>query len=300
MIISLRSRYFLLIIIAVLVLLIIKRQGFALDTAPDPIERQRDEYRLKKLLQPILIDILKDEYLALSVNVMYILQHEPVINNQTKITKLVLPGFGTKITLNNKGNSISGYIDRYERYYTLVLMVTNRLFPSVENNIVNLFRERGHLDIGGKDTLKIMIVADERKEIEKPDEQKLKKEKNLDNLIHKIKKDNKEKEKRLAKLFPNLKKPLGPVDPRDEAESSKHLILSRKAFYKNDLNTALNEVIEAININPSAPKSYEMLGSIYYRLKWNSLALNNWEKALALDPENKKLSSYVVKLRKQL
>jgi len=62
----------------------------------------------------------------------------------------------------------------------------------------------------------------------------------------------------------------------------------------------LNEVIEAININPYASKSYEMLGSIYYRLKWYNLALNNWEKALALDPENRKLSKYIEKAKREL
>jgi tetratricopeptide (TPR) repeat protein len=168
-------------------------------------------------------------------------------------------------------------------------------------------RDKAKLDIGRKDIFKILVIADEREiGIENtpvnPDEKRTNKghTNKIDTLVRKLGNERKEKRKRLTQLFPDLKQPIGQIDPRKEAESSKHLILSRKAYYNNDLNTALNEVIESINVNPYASKSYEMLGSIYYRLKWRNLALNNWEKALALDPDNKKLNKFIDKIKTEL
>ena len=280
----------------------------ARDTAPDPLELQKEEYLLKQRLKPILIDVLKDEYVALSINVIYVLQHEPIVSQKAHIKRLKLPGFGTQVTITNGPNDISGYIDRYVRYRALNLMVASRLSPSLEQSLSRMLKEKEDLNLGGKDTFHIHVVAEEEekgiptdttlKEAVKKDEEK-KKKKEVDKLIDDIDKKREEKKERFAKLFPDSKKPAEPVDPRKEAESTKHLILSREAFYKNDLNTALNEVIAAIDINPYSSKSYEMLGSIYFRLKWNKLALENWEKALALDPDNEKLSKYIARVKKE-
>ncbi len=287
---------------------------FARDTEPSSVEKRREEYLLKQRLKSDLMEVLKDEYLGLAVNIKYILLHDPIVSKKSKISQLRLPGFGTKITITSDPNDIAGYIDKYLRYTTLTIITKTKQPEAIEVSVARLIRDKGDIDIGGRDTLSFLVIADELKKdpsgieiVDQGEEKKredlkdkAKKKEKVDELVKKLDEDRKEKKERLARLFPELDQLTGPVDPRREAESSQHLILSKKAYYNNDLNKALNEVIEAININPYASKSYEMLGSIYYRLKWYNLALNNWEKALALDPDNTKLSRYIEKAKREL
>lgn len=277
---------------------------------PSEIEIRREEYLIRQRLNPELEKALKDQYLGMVVNINYVLQHDPIVSDKAKVTRLELPGFGTRVTITHNPNDIAGYIDKYIRYRTITVITGKRLPESVEESLAKMMKESEELDLSGKDKLDFFFVAEEKIDVlEKPKEftkkaeevEKGKTGKNqIDQLVKNLEKDRKEKEERVKKLFPEFEQPLPVVDPRQEAESSKHLISSRKAYYNNDLNTALNELIEAININPYSAKSYEMLGSIYYRLKWYSLALNNWEKALALDPENRKLNKYILKAKSEL
>lgn len=279
----------------------------ARSTPINPVEKAQEEYRLKQQIKPVLIDVLKEEFVALSVNVLYVMQHEPIINPGSMVEQFSLPGFGSKVTVSNKPGEIAGFINRYIRYRTLVLLVSTKLSPTLEESIEKLLREKLKLELGTKDILVIEEVAAVRKDdedlsmeekVEKEDAEERKEK--IDSLFQKIDKERKEQKDRVQKLFPELDAPPESIDPIKEAKSSKHLISSRNAYFKNDLNKALNEVIEAININPYSPKSYEMLGSIYYRLKWKNLALSNWVKALALDPDNKKLSNYIEKVKREL
>ena len=287
----------------------------ALGKAPSPAEREQEEYRLKRRIQPLLTDVLKEKFLALSVNVLYVLQRDPILTKDSEIQNVSLPGFGNKATLSNKPGQITGFVERYARYRFLILMVSTPLTPVVEKSVTHLLEEKAGLELGTKDTFNVEIVADVRPKKEKPggkgEDIQWEKQKDapegeeegdaeFDEIFKEIQKNRMATQKRLARLFPDLEKQKGTIEPRMEAESSKHLILSREAYFNNDLNTALNEVIESISINPYSSKSYEMLGSIYYRLKWHNLALNNWTKALALDPDNKKLSRYIEKLRAEL
>ena len=284
---------------------------FADDLAPSTVEVRREEFLLKQRLRPDLKEVLKDQYRGLSVHIRYVLVHDPIVSQKSKISRLRLPGFGTQVSIAHAPDDISGYIDKYMRYRTITLITQSQLSEAIASSIGKLVRDNENLELGGKDTLNFFVLAEEgggagipelivQKE-EKLEEAKDKKDKEkVDDLVEKLDKERKEKKETLAKLFPELEQAGEPVDPRQEAESSKHLILSKKAYYNNDLNAALNEVIEAININPYASKSYEMLGSIYYRLKWYNLALNNWEKASALDPGNRKLNKFIQKAKSEL
>ncbi len=287
----------------------------ARDTEPSSIEVRREEFLLKQRIKPALVDVLKEEYLGLVINIRYVLLHDPIVSKKSKISQLKLPGFGTRVTITSDPNDIAGYIDKYIRYRYVTIITKTKQPEVIEESVAKMIKESEDMDFGGRDTISYFVLSDEFKESpqgieiveqgkvddepEKIDPKEEQKEK-VDKIIKNLDEDRKEKKERLAKLFPDLQQPSGPVDPRREAESSKHLILSKQAYYNNDLNAALNEVIEAININPYASKSYEMLGSIYYRLKWYNLAVNNWEKALALDPENTKLGRYIEKAKREL
>ncbi len=291
-------------VLFVLSIVFVVNTGFALGKKPNPAEREQEEYQLKRKLRPILVDVLKDKFLALSVNVLYVLQRDPILTKDPEIENVNLPGFGNKAILANKPGQITGFIERYARYRFLVLMVSMPLTPAVERSITHLLKEQAGLELGTKDTFNVEVLAEVPREeggteIGKklPEE---KKDEETGNLLEEVNQDEIAKQESLAKLSPDLGKKKSEIDPRMEAESSKHLIQSRKAYFNNDLTTALNKVIESININPYSSKSYEMLGSIYYRLKWYNLALSNWTKALTLDPDNKKLNRYIEKLKTEL
>ena len=310
-----------LVHLSIMISLILSFSGltFAINLKPSTAETEQEEYTLKRSLRPILIDVLKEKYITLSVNVLYILQRDPILTKNSDVEQFSLPGFGNKATLANKPGQITGFLERYVRYRFLILLVATPLNPSVEQSLTHLLKDKIGLELGVRDTFTVEVVAsikdikkrddlekdspldnenetaDERKE--KADERK---EKEIDDLIDEMDKEKAQKQKRMERLFPGIDQKPEEIDPRKEAESSKHLILSRQAFFKNDLNAALNEVISAININPYSSKSYEMLGSIYYRLKWKNLALNNWTKALALDPDNRKLNMFIDKVKNEL
>jgi len=289
---------------------------FAISLKPSKAETEQEEYALKRSLRPVLIDVLKNKYVTLSVNVLYILQRDPILTKNSKIEQFNLPGFGNKATLANKPGQISGFIERHVRYRFIILLVTTPLNPSVEQSLTHLLQEKMGLELGARDTFSIEVIApiqdikkqnnllahkaNQKKDPFGTETAEEKKEQEIDDLIDEMDKDKAQKQKRMERLFPGIDQKPEEIDSRKEAESSKHLILSRQAFFKNDLNAALNEVITAININPFSSKSYEMLGSIYYRLKWKNLALNNWTKALALDPDNRKLNMFIEKVKNEL
>jgi hypothetical protein len=285
----------------------------AADVEPSSVEIRREEFLLKQRLKPILQEVIKEQYLGLAVNFRYVLLHDPIVSEKTNVARLKLPGFGTQVTITSNPNDIAGYIDKYVRYRTVIVITKTKLPEAIEESIGRLLKQNEDLDIGGYDELNYLALKEETdgtiafepdakataNQEQQAAAEEAKKDK-VDELVKKLDKDRKETKDRLTRLFPELETPIKSIDPRQEAESSKHLILSKKAYYNNDLNAALNEVIEAININPYASKSYEMLGSIYYRLKWYNLALNNWEKALALDPENSKLNKFIEKAKREL
>jgi hypothetical protein len=276
----------------------------ARDSAPTPEELRQEEFLLRKQLRPLLIDTLLDQFVDLSVGVRYVLHHEPIIADPSKVRHFILPGFGTQMTIADEKDAISGYVNTYQRYRMVTLVVRNRLFPSVEEGLRRMMSVEVDLNLDNRDQLNVLVLSGEDRppvpEAMPLDKEQQAQKEDVDKLIDKIDTERKEQQDRLSRLFPDLQQPLEPIDSRREAEASKHLVLSKQAYHNNDLNQALNEVIEAININFYASKSYEMLGSIYYRLKWHNLALRNWEKALALDPDNRKLSRFIDKVKSEL
>lgn len=91
------------------------------------------------------------------------------------------------------------------------------------------------------------------------------------------------------------------VDPQEvqiekEAASSLHLLKARQAYYKKDYKTALEEILRSIEIFPNTARNYEMLGSVYYRLKWEDLAVRNWQRALEFDPNNQRLIDFLARV----
>ena len=268
---------------------------FAQDDIPTLKEQEREEFALKQALKPLLVDVLKNQYVDISINILYVKQQKPILSKDAKFKKFKLPGFGSYVTISRKPDDISGFRNTFSRFRNITLLINEPISVSTEQTLTELLKDKTELDLGGKDSFDVMVVSlalgaeDDHEEISDEKEK----------LREKRKKEIENKDL-VAKMFPELTFPPKRLDPRQEAESLKHLISSREAFFNNDLTMALNEVIEALGINPYSSKNYEMLGSIYYRLKWKDQALTNWEKALVLNPENKKLTKYIAKVKNEL
>ena len=82
-------------------------------------------------------------------------------------------------------------------------------------------------------------------------------------------------------------------------ETTRYLLKARTAYQQEDFDSAITAIRDAIEVNPFSSQAFEMLGSIYYRLGWNGMAVENWQRALELDPENENLRKYLNKLTRR-
>ena len=86
------------------------------------------------------------------------------------------------------------------------------------------------------------------------------------------------------------------IDLKAKVETTRYLLQARKAYMGEDYDAAITALRRAIEINPFSSQAFAMLGSIYYRLGWNRMALENWQHALELDPTNEGLKKYLMRL----
>ena len=132
---------------------------FAISLKPSKAETEQEEYTLKRSLRPVLIDVLKNKYVTLSVNVLYILQRDPILTKKSEIEQFNLPGFGNRATLANKPGQITGFIERHVRYRFIILLVATPLSPSVEQSLTHLLQEKMGLELEARDTFNIEVIA---------------------------------------------------------------------------------------------------------------------------------------------
>ena len=86
------------------------------------------------------------------------------------------------------------------------------------------------------------------------------------------------------------------IDLKAKVETTRYLLQARKAYMIEDYDAAITALRRAIELNPFSSQAFAMLGSIYYRLGWNRMALENWQHALELDPTNEGLKKYLMRL----
>ena len=68
-------------------------------------------------------------------------------------------------------------------------------------------------------------------------------------------------------------------------------------YYKKEFFKAIDSLQKAIVIDPYMPQLYVRLGSIYYELKMHKEALEMWEQAYMLDPDNPELRPLLQKVK---
>lgn len=96
---------------------------------------------------------------------------------------------------------------------------------------------------------------------------------------------------------PPRKRRRKPFNPVREAQSTRYLIKARKSYFDGEYDRALDHILQALAKNPDNAQAYAMLGSLYYAMSWNSLAVKYWNISLELDPDNKELKKLVKKVR---
>lgn len=68
-------------------------------------------------------------------------------------------------------------------------------------------------------------------------------------------------------------------------------------FSDNQHQQAIEVLQKALQLNPYLPQIYSRLGSIYYDLKLDEMAIRQWEKAIELDPYNLGLQKVLTQLK---
>ena len=86
------------------------------------------------------------------------------------------------------------------------------------------------------------------------------------------------------------------IDQKTRVETARYLLQVRKAYLKEDYDAAITALRRAIELNPFSSQAFAMLGSVYYRLGWNRMAIENWQHSLDLDPTNDDLKKYLMRL----
>ncbi|HIA57514.1 MAG TPA: primosomal protein, partial [Candidatus Lambdaproteobacteria bacterium] len=86
------------------------------------------------------------------------------------------------------------------------------------------------------------------------------------------------------------------IDMKARVETTRYLLQARKTYMKEDYDASITALRRAIELNPFSSQAFAMLGSIYYRLGWNRMAMENWQHALELDPTNEGLKKYLMRL----
>ena len=314
--------------------MIVSDQDFSDSTLlPSEVAQANEEQELQKKLSAIFQELLGERFVNLVVNIRYIVKKIPLTKEKSDMEQIQLLGFDDFYWVPVKKKQTLGLVERLDVYRTYTLIVdapTSSINRKVMNQQIQELVPDSDLD--DKDILNLVsitqkikrtdLIAQIREEILAEQERQktdlLQQQEPLVEDRSKMPVD--EQQEPLVEDVPSMPVdqpeeslvedvPSIPVDKPQESivassdmeqEVALYLLRARTAFFQNDLNQALQEITEALQVDPNSAIAYEMLGSIYYRLNWRGLALKNWEKSLALNPENRRLRSYYNQLKRKL
>jgi len=283
---------------------------------PPPPEQRKVETDLEKQIDEVLREELPKEYVGVSVSIRYILETVPVTKRDKVISKIKLPGFENNVWVPTQTKKIVGIVNQV-RPYTTVFAVVNTpisLF-NVEVLRQTLDERIKFLNLTGRDVLKLVHVPfttplkssvasleNAAAEIEKSDIKIALADNSSINETEKGLSSNEKKlEPEVNKKETFLESDPEPtqVDLKAKVETTRYLLQARKNYFKENYDGAITALRRAIEINPYSSQAFAMLGSIYYRLGWNKMALDNWKHALELDPTNEGLKKYLMRVSSQ-
>ena len=283
---------------------------------PPPPEQRKVERDLEKQLDDILREKLPKEYVGVSVSIRYILETVPVTKRDKVISKIKLPGFENNVWVPTQTKKIVGIVNQV-RPYTTVFAVVNTpisLF-NVEVLRQTLDERVKFLNLTGRDVLKLVhvpfttpvkssVTTMENAAIQLEEEDK--KITLVDNSssseigkVEEVEETKIETEVKNSEVVLESDSEPREIDLKARVETTRYLLQARKNYFKEDYDGAITALRRAIEINPFSSQAFAMLGSIYYRLGWNKMALDNWKHALELDPTNEGLKKYLMRVSRQ-
>ena len=286
---------------------------------PPPPEQRRVERDIEKQLDVIFREKLPKEYVGVSVSIRYILETVPVTKRDKSISKIKLPGFENNVWVPTQTKKIVGIVNQVRPYTTIFAVVNTSIsLFNVEVLRQTLDDRVKFLNLTGRDVLKMVHVPFTTPAISSVT--------TLDNAaVEFAEADNAEADAdadtdtdngsiideepgvtgEQENLAAGEEKPEAILEPDPEprridmkakVETTRYLLQARKAYMSENYDSAITALRRAIELNPFSSQAFAMLGSIYYRLGWNRMALENWQHALKLDPTNEGLKKYLMRL----
>jgi tetratricopeptide (TPR) repeat protein len=275
---------------------------------PAPPEQRKVERDIEKQLAVIFREKLPKEFVGVSVSIRYILETVPVTKRDKSISKIKLPGFENIVWVPTQTKKIVGILNQVTPYTTIFAVVNTpvSLF-NVEVLRQTLDDRVKFLNLTGKDILKMVhvpfttpanssVTTLDNAAVELADAD------NDNRSINEEEPGVKGQRNNLSATDNNMGAVLEPnpelrsIDMKAKVETTRYLLQARKAYMNENYDSAITALRRAIEINPFSSQAFAMLGSIYYRLGWNRMALENWQHALELDPTNEGLKKYLLRL----
>mgnify|MGYP003957331305 CR=1 FL=1 len=286
---------------------------------PPPPEQRRVERDIEKQLDVVFREKLPKEYVGVSVSIRYILETVPVTKRDKSISKIKLPGFENNVWVPTQTKKIVGIVNQVRPYTTIFAVVNTPIsLFNVEVLRQTLDDRVKFLNLTGRDVLKMVHVpfttpakssvttldnaaveladaenteVDDEAETETDNGSITDEEPGVageqENLAA-----GEEKPEAILEPDPEPRR----IDMKARVETTRYLLQARKAYMSENYDSAITALRRAIEINPFSSQAFAMLGSIYYRLGWNRMALENWQHALELDPTNEGLKKYLMRL----
>ena len=272
-------------------------------------EQGKLERDLEQQLDVILREQLPREYVGVTVSIKYTLQTIPISKRNKQITKVKLPGFENNVWVPTEKQRVVGIVNQIQTYTTVFVVVNQPISLFNVEVLRQVLSDRVEgLNLRARDVLKVVYVptskpSEARVEelgsasAEYAAEQAAEAERTEQEAVE----EAETAEAAEAEPEPEAEPGIQPedVDMQARMETTRHLLQARDAYFQNDFDSAIDSIRKALEINPYSSQGYEMLGSIYYRLNWTSMAVENWQRALELDPENENLRKYLYKLTRR-
>jgi hypothetical protein len=283
---------------------------------PPPPEQRKVERDLEKKIDIIFREVLPKDYVGVTVSIRYILETVPVTKVDKSISKVKLPGFENNVWVPTQSKKIIGIVNQVRPYTTIFAVVNTPVSLFNVEVIRQILDERiRFLNLTGRDVLRMVHVPfttpakSSVNTLDNAAAELAKKENGDEGITDNIKPDAGEGELELAEQKKDNEtledKPeaiLEPdpeprrIDQKTRVETARYLLQVRKAYLKEDYDAAITALRRAIELNPFSSQAFAMLGSVYYRLGWNRMAIENWQHSLELDPTNEGLKKYLMRL----
>ncbi len=283
---------------------------------PPPPEQRKVERDLEKKIDIIFREVLPKDYVGVTVSIRYILETVPVTKVDKSISKVKLPGFENNVWVPTQSKKIIGIVNQVRPYTTIFAVVNTPVSLFNVEVIRQILDERiRFLNLTGRDVLRMVHVPfttpakSSVNTLDNAAAELAKKEDGEEGITDNIKPDAGEGELELAEQKKDNEtledKPeaiLEPdpeprrIDQKTRVETARYLLQVRKAYLKEDYDAAITALRRAIELNPFSSQAFAMLGSVYYRLGWNRMAIENWQHSLELDPTNEGLKKYLMRL----